>query len=86
LLALILEIENKIMKTFLIISQLIVSALLITFILLQQRGTALGSAFGGSGSEGFYSTRRGLEKKLYWASIIFGALFIILALINLFLS
>ncbi len=73
------------MKTFLVISQFIVSVLLIIFILFQQRGTALGSAFGGGG-EGFYSTRRGLEKKLYRASIIFSAIFIILALINLFVS
>ncbi len=73
------------MKTFLIIAQLIISVLLIVFILLQQRGTALGSAFGGGG-EGFYATRRGIEKKIYWAAIICGAIFIILAIINLFIS
>ncbi len=73
------------MKTILIISQILVSTLLIVSILLQQRGTALGSAFGGGG-EGFYATRRGFEKKIYWASIILGIIFIILALMNLFLS
>ena len=51
------------------------------FILLQQRGTALGSAFGGGGE--FYSTRRGIQKKLFWATIFLGAAFIFLALLNL---
>jgi len=75
------------MKNILIISQLVISALLIILILLQQRGTALGSAFGGeSGGEGFYATRRGIEKKIYWGSIICGAIFIILAVINLLVS
>ena len=71
------------MVQFLIISQIIISVLLIVFILLQQRGTALGSAFGGGDGGGGYSTRRGIQKKLYWATIVCGTLFIILAFLNL---
>lgn len=71
------------MKTILSIAQIIISALLIICILLQQRGTALGGAFGGSG--GFYSTRRGIQKKIFWASVVLGALFIISALLNIIL-
>lgn len=70
------------MNQILLISQIVISVLLIVFILLQQRGTALGSAFGGSEGGG-YSTRRGIQKKLYYATIICGALFIILAFLNL---
>ena len=70
------------MNTILPIAQSIIAILLIIFILIQQRGTALGSAFGGEGG-GFYSTRRGIQKKIFWATIIFGALFVILALVNL---
>jgi len=70
------------MNTILPIAQSIIAILLIIFILVQQRGTALGSAFGGEGG-GFYSTRRGIQKKIFWATIIFGALFIISALLNL---
>ncbi len=70
------------MNTILLIAQSVTAILLIIFILIQQRGTALGSAFGGEGS-GFYSTRRGIQKKIFWATIISGALFIILALLNL---
>jgi len=69
------------MERVLPISQIIVSIFLIICILLQQRGTALGSAFGGEG--GFYATRRGIQKKIYWATIVFGAAFVILALLNL---
>jgi protein translocase SecG subunit len=69
------------MKEFLPIAQIIVAVLLIVFILLQQRGTALGSAFGGGG--GFYATRRGIQKKIFWATVVLGALFVILALLNL---
>ena len=69
------------MKEFLPIAQILVAVFLIIFILLQQRGTALGSAFGGGG--GFYATRRGIQKKLFWATVVLGALFIILALLNL---
>lgn len=69
------------MEKILIISQIIVSILLIVFILLQQRGTALGAGFGGSGD--FYSTKRGIQKKLFWLTVFFGALFVLLALFNL---
>ena len=69
------------MEKFLIVSQIAVSIFLIVFILLQQRGTALGSAFGGEG--GFYGTRRGVQKKVFWGTIVLGFLFIILALLNL---
>ncbi len=70
------------MKTI-IIAQVIVSILLVLFILLQQKGTALGSAFGGSSD--VYSTKRGLQKKLSWLTGIFGTLFILLALLSLLL-
>ncbi len=71
------------MKDFLSIAQIFVAFLLIIFILLQQRGAALGSAFGQGG--GFYATRRGIQKNFFWLTCIFGALFIILALLNLVL-
>ena len=70
------------MNNILPIAQGIIAILLIIFILVQQRGTALGSAFGGEGG-GFYSTRRGIQKKIFWATIICGVLFIGLALVNL---
>ncbi|MDP3836590.1 MAG: preprotein translocase subunit SecG [bacterium] len=63
------------------ISQIAVSILLIIVILLQNRGAGLGSAFGGSG--GVYLTKRGLEKKLFTATIVLAVLFFGLSLANL---
>ena len=71
------------MQQYLPIAQIVVAAILVVLILLQQRGTALGSAFGQEG--GFYATRRGIQQKIFWVTIVFGALFIILALLNLLL-
>ncbi|MDD5696957.1 MAG: preprotein translocase subunit SecG [Candidatus Pacebacteria bacterium] len=64
-----------------LIIQSIVSLILVILILLQERGTALGSAFGGGGES--YSTRRGIQKNIYWASIVLAVVFIALALYNL---
>jgi len=62
-------------------SQIAVSIILIVLIAMQQRGTALGSAFGG-GSE-FYSTRRGIQKKLFYSTIVLVTLFIVLSILGL---
>lgn len=69
------------MQQYLPLAQIIVSILLVVLILLQQRGTALGSSFGQEG--GFYATRRGIQQKILWTTVVCGALFIILALLNL---
>lgn len=66
---------------YLNIAQIVVSIILIVLILLQQRGTALGSAFGQEG--GYYATRRGVQKNIFWATVVLGAAFIILSLLNL---
>jgi protein translocase SecG subunit len=69
------------MNLITVIAQIVVSVLLIILILLQQRGTALGSTFGGEG--GFYLKKRGMENKIYWATVVLGVGFIILSLLNL---
>lgn len=69
------------MQKYLPIAQIIVAIFLIVFILLQQRGQALGSVFGGGGE--FYATRRGIQKKIFWLTVFFGGLFVVLALLNL---
>lgn len=69
------------MKQILSILQIIVPCLLIVCILLQQRGTALGSAFGGE--DGFYLKRRGAEKKIFWSTVALGSLFVLVSIFNL---
>jgi len=69
-------------RTILLVLQIAVPVLLIVCILLQQRGTALGSAFGGEGG-GFHSKRRGIEKKIFIATLVLGVLFLVVSFISL---
>ena len=69
------------MNSNLLIAQSIISVLIVIAILLQQRGTALGSAFGGGGE--VYSTRRGIQQKLLWATVILTIAFLSLTVLNL---
>lgn len=61
--------------TFLQATTLISAILTILLILLQQRGASLGAGFGSSGE--LYTTRRGLERSLFIATIVFAAVFVI---------
>lgn len=63
------------------IIQLISAILLIIVVLLQNRGTGLGMAFGGEGN--VYRTKRGLEKFLAIATIVLSIIFLTTALINI---
>jgi preprotein translocase subunit SecG len=69
------------MNTYLFYAQIVVSIALIVLIALQQRGAALGSAFGGGGE--FYSSRRGIQKTLLYITIGVATLFVVLGIINL---
>lgn len=62
------------------IIQLVAALLLVVVVLLQNRGTGLGAAFGGEGN--VYRTKRGLEKTLSTATIILAIIFLAIALIN----
>ncbi|MDP3697903.1 MAG: preprotein translocase subunit SecG [Candidatus Taylorbacteria bacterium] len=60
-----------------------ISALLIVTILLQQRGGGLSSTFGGSAME--YSTKRGAEKVIFYATIVLAVLFLGISMARLLL-
>ena len=71
-----------IMITFyLSIAQIVVAILLVFAVLLQARGTGLGAAFGGEGN--IFRTKRGVEKILFYATIVLGILFVGIALAGL---
>ncbi len=55
--------------------QIVLAVGLILCILLQQTGASLGGAFGGDNFSAAYHTRRGMEKYLFWATIVIGVLF-----------
>ena len=69
------------MKDILLAVQIIISVSLIILILLQAEGARLGSTFGGGG--GFYRSKRGVEKLLVNATIIFTILFFLVSFIQL---
>ena len=64
------------------IIQIVLAAALMGLILLQAKGSGLGSTFGG-GDMGLYRTKRGFEKLLFRATIVIATLFIILSVIGL---
>ena len=72
------------MQTTLNIIQIVISILLITVVLLQQKGVGLGAAFGGSSN--VFSTKRGVDKILFRATIVLAVLFIATAATNLLIQ
>jgi len=72
------------MNQILFYTQIAVCVILIVLIVLQQKGAALGSSFGGGGE--FYSSKRGLQKKLHYATIVVAGLFIVLGILNLIIQ
>ena len=66
------------------IVHIIISVLLIASILLQQRSSGLGDAFG-AGDSSVFTSRRGAEKVLYYLTIVFGLSFGVLAILQLVL-
>ncbi|MCL4365827.1 preprotein translocase subunit SecG [Patescibacteria group bacterium] len=71
------------MKSAISIIQIILGILVIITIILQQKGSGLGSSFGGGGDMSFYRTKRGAEKLLFYATIGLSLAFIISSLIGL---
>ncbi len=67
--------------TPLTIAQMILAVALIASILLQQRGTGLGGAFGGEVAA--YRSRPGIERTLLRLTVVLAVLFVIFSLLNL---
>ncbi|MFI5267892.1 MAG: preprotein translocase subunit SecG [Chloroflexota bacterium] len=66
------------MSTSLSIAQIIICVALMAAILLQSKGTGLGSVFGGGGS--VFQTRRGAEKGLFQLTIVLAVVFGLLSI------
>lgn len=65
------------------VTQAVLSILLMATILVQAKGSGLGTAWGGGGE--FHSSRRGVEKALLIFTIILSGLFFITAIVNFLL-
>ncbi len=73
------------MDVFLNLIQIILSVALIILILLQARGSGMGSLFGGSDTS-VYSTRRGVERTLFNLTIVVSLVYFLVAILNVIVS
>lgn len=70
---------NETIQNALLITQIVVSILLVISVLLQNRAEGLGSMFGGGGE--VFRTKRGLEKLLYYVTMIFITIIVVISFI-----
>jgi preprotein translocase subunit SecG len=68
------------MQQYFQISLIVISIVLVVLVLLQAKGSGLGSIFGSDG--GVYKTRRGMEKTLFNMTIVFSTLFLVISLLT----
>jgi len=67
------------LPTYLITGQILVTIALIVVVLFQSKGGGLGGIFGQSDS--VYRTRRGVEKILFYLTIILAVIFVVFAIL-----
>jgi preprotein translocase subunit SecG len=70
---------NESLQNILLIAQITASVLLVISVLLQNRAEGLGSMFGGGGE--IFRTKRGLEKFLYYLTIVLVAILVVISFI-----
>lgn len=72
------------LNDFLQILMVASAAIMVLFILLQARGASLGAGFGSSGE--LFTTRRGIDKQLFEATIVVAVIFVLSLLAGLLLA
>jgi preprotein translocase subunit SecG len=70
---------------YLDIALIITSIALIASVILQSKGVGLGGLTG-TDTGGVFTARRGIEKTLFWVTIVLSAIFFILTLITVFVT
>ncbi len=75
----------NIMLTTVNILEILFGVILIGSVLLQVRGSGFSSVFGGSGGE-YFREKRGLQKFLYYETIIVSIVFVALSIVLLILT
>jgi preprotein translocase subunit SecG len=73
------------MIRFLDIALIITSVALIISVILQSKGAGLGGLTGAD-TGGVYTARRGIERTLFWVTIVLSAIFFILAITTVLLT
>ncbi|MBD3279655.1 MAG: preprotein translocase subunit SecG [Candidatus Pacebacteria bacterium] len=69
------------MQQTLLVLQIILAIMISAMVLLQAQGSGLGSTWGGGGET--YYTRRGVEKMIFYSTIIAIGVFIIVSVLSL---
>jgi preprotein translocase subunit SecG len=73
------------MERFLNIALIITSVALIISVILQSKGAGLGGLTGGD-TGGVYTARRGIERTLFWVTIVLSVIFFALAIASVLIS
>ena len=73
------------MNTYLNIALIIISVLLILSVILQSKGAGLGNLTGAD-SGSIFTARRGVERTLFWVTIILSVVFFALVITLLIIS
>lgn len=73
------------MERFLNIALIITSVALIISVILQSKGAGLGGLTGGD-TGGVYTARRGIERTLFWVTIVLSVIFFALAITSVLIS
>lgn len=68
------------MKKIILILEIVVSFLFLFLVLIQQRGSLIFS------KGEFFLKRRGMEKMIFWLTILMAAIFVFLAILNLLIK
>jgi preprotein translocase subunit SecG len=66
--------------------QVVLSIVVVGAVLLQQTGASMGGALGGDNFSAAYHTRRGMEKTLFYVTIVAGVLLAASALLALLIK
>ncbi len=66
------------------IIQIILSVVIVALILLQERSSGMSGLLGGGGA-GFYQARRGMERAIFYSTIVLSVAFVGLAILELYL-
>ncbi len=73
------------MDLFLDLIQIVISVALVILILIQSKGSGMGSLFGG-GDSGVYTTRRGVEKTLFNLTVVVSLAFFLVSTFNVIVA